>query len=128
MEASTKIDIDAKIKEAEVYYSMGLLDESLGAYEQVLRNVPEMGDTHPEDIQEKIEKLKKEIAIQDEVDSRSLSAKDISNFKKTVRLRSKIWVFLQRLLRSMKSSSTWITRLKRPFRKSERALLEFIRL
>lgn len=84
MEASTKIDIDAKIKEAEVYYSMGLLDESLGAYEQVLRNVPEMGDTHPEDIQEKIEKLKKEIAIQDEVDSRSLSAKDISNFKKTV--------------------------------------------
>jgi len=36
-QANMEIDIDSKIKEAEVYYSMGLLAESLGVYERPSR-------------------------------------------------------------------------------------------
>jgi len=84
MEASRKIDIDSKTKEAEVYYSMGLLDESLGVYEQILSNIPDLDTTKQENIQEKIDQLRKEIAVQDEIDTRNVSTQDISKFKKTL--------------------------------------------
>ncbi|MBE9541277.1 MAG: hypothetical protein IMF01_03080, partial [Proteobacteria bacterium] len=83
-QANMEIDIDSKIKEAEVYYSMGLLTESLGIYEQALSDIPEQDSTAREEIRGKISLLKKEIAEQDEIDARNLSATDISNFKKTL--------------------------------------------
>jgi type II secretory ATPase GspE/PulE/Tfp pilus assembly ATPase PilB-like protein len=83
-QASKEIGIDSKIKEAEVYHSMGLLTESLGVYEQALSAVPEQDSDGQEKIKEKIILLKKEIAAQDEADKQNLSAKDISNFKKTL--------------------------------------------
>ena len=83
-QANMEIDIDSKIKEAEVYYSMGLLTESLGVYEQALSDIPEEDPAAREEITEKISVLKKEIVAQDEVDARNLSATDISNFKKTL--------------------------------------------
>ena len=79
-QANMEIDIDSKIKEAEVYYSMGLLTESLGVYDQVLSDIPEQDTTAREEIRGKISLLKKEIAEQDEIDARNLSATDISNF------------------------------------------------
>jgi len=83
-QANMEIHIDSKIKEAEVYYSMGLLTESLGVYEQTLSDIPEQDPAAREEIREKISVLKKEIAAQDEIDARNLSATDISNFKKTL--------------------------------------------
>ena len=83
-QSSKKINLDSKIKEADVYYSMGLLTESLSVYEQALKGIPEQGSTDYEKIKEKIDALKNEIATQDEVDAQNLSAQDISNFKKTL--------------------------------------------
>jgi tetratricopeptide (TPR) repeat protein len=83
-QANMEIDIDSKIKEAEVYYSMGLLTESLGVYEQALSDIPEQDPAAREEITGKISVLKKEIVAQDEVDARNLSATDISNFKETL--------------------------------------------
>ena len=82
-QSSKKINLDSKIKEADVYYSMGLLTESLSVYEQALKGITEQGSTDYEKIKEKIDALKNEIATQDEVDAQNLSAQDISNFKKT---------------------------------------------
>ena len=83
-QANMEIDIDSKIKEAEVYYSMGLLTECLNVYEQALSDIPEQDSTAREEIRGKISLLKKEIVAQDEIDARNLSATDISNFKKTL--------------------------------------------
>jgi tetratricopeptide (TPR) repeat protein len=83
-QSSKKINLDSKIKEADVYYSMGLLTESLSVYEQALKGITEQGSTDYEKIKEKIDALKNEIATQDEVDAQNLSAQDISNFKKTL--------------------------------------------
>ena len=59
-QANMEIDIDSKIKEAEVYYSMGLLDESLGVYKKALSDLPEQDSSAREDIEGKINLLKKE--------------------------------------------------------------------
>ncbi|MCK5485580.1 MAG: hypothetical protein KAI86_05160, partial [Desulfobacterales bacterium] len=83
-QANMEIGIDSKIKEAEVYYSMGLLTESLGVYEHALSDIPEQNPAAREEIREKISVLKKEIDAQDEIDARNLSATDISNFKETL--------------------------------------------
>lgn len=41
-QANINIDIDTKIKEAELYRSMGLVVESIGIYEQILLDDPEL--------------------------------------------------------------------------------------
>ncbi|MDY7030746.1 MAG: ATPase, T2SS/T4P/T4SS family [Thermodesulfobacteriota bacterium] len=74
-----KIDVEAKLRASEVYYSMGLLGDSLQSYEQILQDVPELDAYKQIKIREKIASLKKEIREQqnDEVTEASeLSAQE----------------------------------------------------
>lgn len=78
------MDVNTRIKEAEVYYSMGLTVESLGIYEQIISERPELDAKGYETITEKIGRLKKEIADREKTDSESVSAEDVSAFKESL--------------------------------------------
>ena len=81
------MDIKPKIREAEVYHSMGLLDESLGIYEEILSGISEFDPYEIEDIKERANLLKEEIENhkkargQYEADIRIMKA-EISDWKK----------------------------------------------
>jgi type II secretory ATPase GspE/PulE/Tfp pilus assembly ATPase PilB-like protein len=65
---------ESKIKEAEVYHSMGLLEESLGIYKKLSSNI---NKAHPKEtarIKDKITLLKKEIKK-----AKGLEAEDVKN-------------------------------------------------
>jgi len=78
------MDVNTRIKEAEVYHSMGLTVESLGIYEQILSEKPDLDEKGYETITEKIGRLKKEIADREKTESRSVSAEGISALKKSL--------------------------------------------
>ncbi|MBU0544689.1 MAG: type II/IV secretion system protein, partial [Proteobacteria bacterium] len=62
--ASKGINIKNKIKEAETYYSMGMLNDSLNIYEQILANSNDMADQNDiAQIRERISRLKKDLSI-----------------------------------------------------------------
>jgi len=84
MQDSNKTNIDSKIKEAEVYHSMGLLADSLNVYEQILSYVPELDSDRMATIREKVSLLHREIEDLEQKESRSLSKEDISVIQKTL--------------------------------------------
>ncbi|MBN2418199.1 MAG: hypothetical protein JXL81_02345, partial [Deltaproteobacteria bacterium] len=57
---TTGTDINSRVKEAEVYRSMGLPKESLVLYEGILSSIPSSNKAHQK-IKERIDKLKVEI-------------------------------------------------------------------
>lgn len=82
--AEKKTFIESKVKEAEVYRSMGLLDESLRVYDRILSSSPELEPGSQAKIKQRIDILKKEIANQEKADAQAVSIKDISSFKQAV--------------------------------------------
>ena len=52
---------EAKVKEAEVYHSMGLLEESLGIYKELSSNIAKAQPQKTAEIKSKMEMIKKEI-------------------------------------------------------------------
>jgi len=74
--------IASKIKEAEVYHSMGLYVESMNVYEKILES--ELDDKSREDIQGKISTLEKEIDKLGQQDAEVLSSEQISMIKETL--------------------------------------------
>lgn len=84
VQISDKSTISSKAKEAEVYYSMGLIEESLDIYQQILADIPASNSNNHKIITEKIKELKKELVEQDQIDNENVSAEDISNFRKTL--------------------------------------------
>lgn len=78
------MNIPAKIKEAEVYESMGLPEEALNAYQQILLSSGGLDPKTREKIQEKILSLRKEISTQDRMDGGLISHEDINTIKKAV--------------------------------------------
>ena len=83
-QAKVSSELDARINEAEVCRSMGLYDESLEIYKQVLGGIPESDTQVLESIKSKIAEVKKELTDQEQKDSTRVSAKDISMLKKTL--------------------------------------------
>ncbi|MCP4630872.1 MAG: Flp pilus assembly complex ATPase component [bacterium] len=73
-----------RIKEAETCYSMGMMQEAVTVYQQVLNGLPSKDSQMRQTIQSKIHKLHKEISDQEEADNQGFSAEDISIFKKTL--------------------------------------------
>jgi type II secretory ATPase GspE/PulE/Tfp pilus assembly ATPase PilB-like protein len=83
-QATEQIDLDVKIREAEACHSMGMIRDALRVYEQILPDA-EAQDNHIRDtIQVKIGQLKKELADQEESESKGLSAEDLTIFKKSL--------------------------------------------
>jgi len=77
-------EIEIRIKEAETCYSMGMMQEAVTVYQQVLNGLPGKNSQIRQTVQSKINKLHKEISDQEEADNQGFSAEDISIFKKTL--------------------------------------------
>ena len=71
------MDIEARVKEAEAYYSQGLFNESLELYEALLVDATQTAPDRLSDFEARIAKLKEEIEIVDQPDAK-LSAEDLS--------------------------------------------------
>jgi tetratricopeptide (TPR) repeat protein len=79
-----KTDIKARINEADVCRSMGLYDESLDIYKQIISSLPKKDVQTLKIIKEKISGVEKETANLEKTESNQVSAEDISKFKDTM--------------------------------------------
>ncbi|HOP46205.1 MAG TPA: GspE/PulE family protein [Desulfobacteraceae bacterium] len=79
-----KANIDSKIKEAEIYRSMGLFSESIDVYEKILSAVSDLDSRTMEKIHKEMGYLKKELADVEEQESENLTSEDLSVIKKTL--------------------------------------------
>lgn len=79
-------DIKTKIKEAEACHSMGMIDEALTLYEQILSLFPDQDDLDMETFRKKIGELRKERETRETAESQGLSAEDITLFRKNLSL------------------------------------------
>jgi len=77
-------DVASKIKEAEVYHSMGLFVESLNVYEDILTRLPETDNSGRQNVQEKIEALQKQIKSLEDDTQTSISTDDLDIIKKAL--------------------------------------------
>ena len=75
------MDIESKIKEADAYYSMGLLRESLNVYEEILSSIPKSEPHKKNSLSNKIQLLKREIADNNKNRVDQISSNDISIIK-----------------------------------------------
>ena len=83
-------DIQTKIKEAEACHSMGMNQEALTLYEQVLSLSSDQDDRSSEAVRNKISHLRKEIEVQEMAENQGLSAEDISLFRKNLSLNDDV--------------------------------------
>jgi type II secretory ATPase GspE/PulE/Tfp pilus assembly ATPase PilB-like protein len=77
-------NVKIKIKEAETCYSMGMIQDALNVYQQVLSIAPIKDHETHEVVRQKIIEIKKEIEEQETAENKVVSAEDISIFKKTL--------------------------------------------
>ena len=78
---NTATDITSRVKEAEVYHTMGLPKESLVLYEGILNSIPSKNKKVYLKIQKKIDKLKKEIEERYPEECDGLSAEDVAGIQ-----------------------------------------------
>ncbi len=78
------MDIFAKINEAKVYQSMGLPEEALNIYQQILVGEKRLNPKAREKIKEQILSLRKEISAQDQGDIGQISGEEITAIKQAV--------------------------------------------
>ena len=83
-QAKVPSGVDVRINEAEVCRSMGLYDESLTIYEQILAGLTESDGELLETVKHKIADLRSEISDRAQTEVKYVSAKDISMLKKTL--------------------------------------------
>ena len=79
-------DIKLKIKEADTCHSMGMIQEALTLYEEVLSLSSAEDDAINGNIKNKINSLRKELELQEMAENQGLSAEEISLFRKNLSL------------------------------------------
>jgi len=82
--ASERIKIKNKIQEAETYYSMGMLNDSLSIYDQILSAGAAIDPEELTRIRERVNKLKNEVLNNKARPGPSLSEGDLDLIKKTM--------------------------------------------
>jgi type II secretory ATPase GspE/PulE/Tfp pilus assembly ATPase PilB-like protein len=83
-QANMKASIDTRLNEAEVCRSMGLYDESISIYEQILAGLPDNDAKIQKKIKKKIDTVKHEMSNRKQTDTSRGTAEDISMLKKTL--------------------------------------------
>lgn len=78
------MDVQSKIKEAEVYCSMGLFSEALGVYEKIMSSPSGLDGAEKEKIAAAITKVQEEVAKEKESARKNVSGEDISRIQKTL--------------------------------------------
>ena len=79
-----KADIKARINEADVCGSMGLYDEALDIYKQIISSLPKKDVQTLKTIKAKINEVDKKVADLEKTEPNQVSAEDISKFKETM--------------------------------------------
>lgn len=79
-----KSDQKAKINEAEVCFSMGLYDEALSIFNQVLDDFPSLDDDTKKKVQNKRDEIKALLEEQEGDEAGSVSTEEISMLKKSL--------------------------------------------
>jgi len=82
-----RMDIESRIKEAEVYHSMELIDESLSIYEEMLAEAPDLHPQAMESIKKKIEILKKKQRHHGKKYAREISPEELCVIKEALSVR-----------------------------------------
>lgn len=77
-------DLETRVKEAEVYYSMGLFQAALDIYAQILEENTDLDPENREMVTDKMNLVEFEIANEEQADAQSLSTEDITSFKETL--------------------------------------------
>ena len=88
IQANGKTDIESRLEEAETYYSMGLLDESLSIYENIISDISELDPQNRETINERINLLKKEAKEKEKRLSRTISPEDMSVIREALSIEN----------------------------------------
>jgi tetratricopeptide (TPR) repeat protein len=73
-----------KIKEAETCHAMGMVEEALKLYEQVIASGQGLSAQMRQALSEKVKRLQQEISDQQTSECQGLSPEDISLFRKTL--------------------------------------------
>lgn len=89
-QTAEQTDIKTKIKEAEACHSMGMIDEALTLYEQILSLIPDEDDASYDSFRNKISQLRKEIETRESAENQGLSAEDITLFRKNLSLHDDV--------------------------------------
>jgi len=89
-QAAEQTDLKTKIKEAEACHSMGMIEEALSLYEQILSLSPDEEDPNADTYREKISQLRKELEMRESAENQGLSAEDITLFRKNLSLHDDI--------------------------------------
>ncbi|MBW1691057.1 MAG: Flp pilus assembly complex ATPase component TadA [Deltaproteobacteria bacterium] len=84
------MSIESRIREAEVYHSMGFLKETLNIYEDILSNSPRLSPSDMEIIKEKIHLLTEEMENSTKSHARDITPEDISIIKEAVSIRGTV--------------------------------------
>ncbi len=79
-----KINIDAKIHAAETFHSMGLFTEAIDAYNEIIKNVPDLNENKRKHIQDKIDSIQKELGEMDNKEVTDLTDKELNLIRKTL--------------------------------------------
>lgn len=79
-----KSDAVGKINEAEVCRSMGLFDEAVAIFEQVLKDYPDLDDDQKEKVESRLKAIRAEMAEVEKDEAVSVSSEEISMLKKTL--------------------------------------------
>ena len=83
-------DIKLKIKEAETCHSMGMIEEALTLYEEVLTLSSDEDNGNNGSIKNKIGNLRKELELREMAENQGLSEEDISLFRKNLSLHDDV--------------------------------------
>jgi type II secretory ATPase GspE/PulE/Tfp pilus assembly ATPase PilB-like protein len=89
-QAAEQTDLNTKIKEAEACHSMGMIEEALSLYEQILSLLPDEEDPNADTYREKISQLRKELEMRESAENQGLSPEDITLFRKNLSLHDDI--------------------------------------
>ncbi len=81
-----KVNVDAKMNEAEVYQSMGLIAEAIAIYEQLLSDKSDLDPEKQKQIETKLKLLETKNAHLEEQTTEKLSTADLSYIKETLSL------------------------------------------
>ncbi len=82
--------VELKIKEAETCHAMGMVEEALKLYEQLIAAGQELAPQMRQRLSEKITRIKKELRDQQSPERQGLSPEDISIFRKTLAVQQDI--------------------------------------
>jgi type II secretory ATPase GspE/PulE/Tfp pilus assembly ATPase PilB-like protein/tetratricopeptide (TPR) repeat protein len=93
-QASGLPNVDLKMKEAETCYAMGMTEEALELYEQVVASPNAIPAEARQTLSEKVARLKQEIQEQKASEKKGLSAEHISVFKKALSAQEDVTTLL----------------------------------